>query len=144
MHIVEDLFDGVPCKTRVWLSAQAREEIFEYIKKEQHRGRFLGKLERYAKNGFVLFEGDRRPVSHEWDGVYRVGDGKSLFRLIGFYEDGYLRASFISIDAFLKHGLSLRPNEKARIDEVARVKRLKLWKKKETNGKYPRLAQYPE
>ena len=88
--------------------------------------RFLKKVERYARAGFEHYTSSSGPIRHEWDGVFRVGDG-GLFRLIGFFAG----AEFIVIDGFLKKGQQLGNRERARIDRVADLKRSKAWRKRQ-------------
>lgn len=127
MHVVDGLFVGNEYRTDVWIS----EKVAKALKKLQKRGdglRFLQKLEYYAKAGFQKFEGYKTPIRSEGRGVWRVRHS-SLFRLIGFYDDG--KAAFIAIDAFTKSGTSLSAAERRRIKKVAQVRRDRLWKKKQ-------------
>ena len=136
MYEVDDLFEGMECRTRVWVSQKAAAAILEHDRrrgkrrKADPRGEFLQALERYAANGFAHYEGAQgRPIRHEGDGVYRIGMKRSLFRIIGFYEDES-RADFIAIDTFTKKGQSLSGSQRKRIREAARVKRDRLWKRR--------------
>jgi len=98
-------------------------------------------MKRLVANGFALHErGDHPPVRHEWNGVYRIGFVDSKFRIIGFYEDGKGTTEFIAIDAFHKSGQGLSAKERARINEVARVKQEHDWRKVTDDG-FPRLSQ---
>src|SRR5438045_2979157 len=116
MHQVTLINFGAPCKTRVWFSTAVTEEVGKFRKKGDPNGRFWKHLQRCAINGFEIYERGALPiVKLEWRGVYRVGFQHSLFRLIGFYEDGSSKASFIVIDAFLKRGQNLNASERARI-----------------------------
>lgn len=136
MHDVTEVRFGEPCATRLWLSEQAQDEIAAYLKKRHsERRQFFKRLERYSRNGFGLFEGERSPVKHEWGGVYRVRPTASLFRIIGFYETE-ARTDFIGIDAFLKNGTRLSSAQRFRIDAVAAVKRTHDWRKVPSVG-YP-------
>ena|SRR5665213_164507 len=139
---VEELFAGRDCKTRLWLSETARAALGEFTaRREQPRGAFLQKLERYATAGFRHYEGDKKPVRHEWNQIYRISDG-GLFRLIGFYENEATKADFIVIDAVRKRGEKLSASERATVDRVASVRRDKSWRKKDADGhNYPRLAE---
>jgi hypothetical protein len=137
MHEVEDLFEGMPCKTRLWVSPEALQGISDYLaKRPDEQGPLMKKLRYWTQAGFVHQEGVGEPIKHEWDGAYRIGWG--LFRIVGFYEDE-TKANFIAVDAFLKKKQKLSGPERARIDEVARVKRDGDWKRKQPDG-YPRLA----
>jgi len=133
MYLVDRLFDDdVPVETVVWVSEGVRAAIRHYLKKDRRSAqKVLVKLKYYAEAGFRLFEGPRRPVKHEWDGVYRVGEPGLLFRIVGFYEGGN-RRSFIAIEAFEKSGQNLRPSEKDRINNVANVCRCVTWQKVRT------------
>lgn len=128
MHIVDDLFVGDEYRTKVWVAEKAWKEL----KRFSQRGdglMFLQKLEYYAKAGFQAFEGAKNPIRSEGHGVWRVRHSvSSLFRLIGFYDDG--KAAFIAIDAFTKSGTRLSAAERKRIDRVAEVKRDGLWKRR--------------
>jgi hypothetical protein len=137
---VDDLFPGTACATRLLFSRAVTEAIAEYAgKNKRHGGQLLSRLQMYAKNGFHLFEGEKRPIRPEWGGVYRIGHPVDLFRIIGFYADGS-RGSFVAIDAFVKRGHGLGASERRRIDAVAAVKKNRLWLRRTDSGDYPRLA----
>jgi hypothetical protein len=135
MHDVSELFWDISCQTKIWISAAARKGIADYHQKK----RVMMLLERFATRGFQNFEGPKRPIAPEWDGVYRFNPG-TLFRITGFYEGGS-RTSFIAIDAMLKRQTKLSSAERRRIDEVARVRKENDWRK--VYDHYPRPAQYP-
>ena len=127
MYVVDDLFVGDEYRTDVWIAEKAAKALNKF----QKRGdglRFLQKLEYYAKVGFKKFDGFKNPIRSEGRGVWRVRHS-SLFRLIGFYDDG--KAAFIAIDAFTKSGTSLSVAERKRINKVAQVKRDRLWKRRQ-------------
>ncbi len=130
IHIVDTLFVGDGYRTDVWISEGAKRELSKLVrgKKKRLGQAFLKKLEHYAKAGFAVFEGAKRPIKYEWDEVYRVADS-ALFRLIGFYVEG--KASFVVIDAFTKRGQQLSKGQMNRITEVGRVKRLRSWKRRD-------------
>lgn len=131
MTEVAELFPGQLFKTRVWVSEQATKEIERYVRRDREKGRrFLDKLERYAKNGFELYEGDKSPIRPEWNGIFRIGEHSSLFRLCGFYENDK-KSDFVIVDAFLKRGQKLSRNDIDRINEVARIKREDDWSRKQ-------------
>lgn len=135
---VERLFPrpehGPDLATNVWASASVREALVWYQKrKETHRGFFIGKLHRYAKDGFALWHGEGRPIRHEWDQVYRIGHDSCLFRVIGFYAGGYQR-EFIACDAYLKGGTKLNRSERDRINAVASVRATGSWHKVGSDG----------
>src|SRR6266550_1037214 len=115
---VEEYFSpDLPLRTRVWLSDRAAEGIAD----GPDPGYFLEKLEMWARNGFVLYEGgEGYPIKHEWRQVFRVGK-KNKFRLIGFYH-GPNRAEFIGMDAFVKKKEKLNASERLRIDRVADIR----------------------
>src|SRR5688572_7509802 len=99
MHEVQEIPFDVPCKTRVWISDAALEGLDAFQKKKENpRGYFMAKLKHYAKAGFGEFEGG--DIVREEGGVYRIGQRRSLFRLIGFFENES-RASFIAIDTLM-------------------------------------------
>lgn len=124
---VDVLFSDKDHKTGVLISHGATEVFSKYRRKENPPGAFLKKLKRYAQNGFDLYVGADRPIRPEWDGVFRIGDS-SLFRLIGFFEDG--GSNFIITDGYLKRGQKLDASDRDRIDEAARVKKQRLWKRR--------------
>ncbi len=130
MHYVAEVPFRVACKTRLWLSAAAQRDLIKYRKRKDPDGRFWKRIERGCQNGFATLEfGEWPPCRYEWDGVYRVGFIDSLFRLIGFYEDPKTKADFVVIDTLMKRGQDLGAADKAPIDEVARVKQERLWKR---------------
>ncbi len=128
-HIVDELFVGAEYRTSVWIADKALKKLKKFVQRGEG-AKFLKKLKHYATAGFPGFEGREMPIRHEWDAVYRVAHSALLFRLIGFYE-GDDRTRFIAIDAFEKSGQALTASERNRIDEVARVKRDQLWKRRE-------------
>lgn len=131
---VNEVFPGRPQKTRLYASAAVIKGIEQYQKRrERHRGQLVKKLYYWAQNGFELFEGDKSPIRHEWNGVYRIGQQIDLFRIIGFYEDGQ-KKSFIAIDAFMKTDQRLTESERHRIDAVAKVRKDGNWRKGEPDG----------
>jgi len=134
---VAEMKFGVPCNTRVWFSSRAASELGRMRKKGDPNGAFWKKFRQCAMDGFGLYE-SVGIVKHEWSQVYRFGIKSSLFRLIGFYADNG-KGEFIVMDAFDKLGQSLTAPQRARIEEVARVKREADWKKE--NDEYPRLSQ---
>ncbi len=140
MHEVAELRLGPSCRTRVWLSEKAQKEIKKFRKNSDPDRVFLKRLKRYAQNGFWFYEGDKQPIQHEWDDVYRIRPTDSLFRIIGFYENED-RAHYIAIDAFLKKGQQLTDGQRRRIDAVAAVKRDGDWKRKVEDVGYPRIAR---
>jgi hypothetical protein len=130
MHDVTEVPFGFPCKTHLWLSQRAQDEITHFRKRGDPNGAYWKRVARFAKDGFGLHDqGEFPPIRHEWDNVYRIGFVDSLFRLIGFYEDPSTKSDFIAIDAFLKKKKKLNRSERDRIDKVAEVRRLKQWRK---------------
>ena len=128
IRVVRILFGGVGYSTRVLLSEQVVKEFEKLRKKSKvEHERFIAKLDRYARAGFDRFEGKKRPIRSEGDGVYRVGHTETLFRIIGFFEDDR-RDSFVGIDAFRKVGTQLTAGQRDRIKNVARIKRLGTWR----------------
>jgi hypothetical protein len=141
MHDVREFPFSVPCKTRIWFSDKAAKEVARFRKKSDPSRTFWKRLLRCAQNGFALYEiGDWPMVKEEWEGVYRFGVRDSLFRLIGFYEDAS-RSSFVVIDTLLKKGQKLTTSDKARIDEVVRVKKNRLWRKVADERDFPRIVE---
>src|SRR4051812_6669723 len=113
MHEVEELFAGVLCQTRFWISDAATKAIDDYLStRPQEAGKLAAKLKYYAQAGFLRFEGEGNPIKHEWDGVYRIA-WEGLFRIVGFYEDDR-KKDFIAIDAFLKKKTKLSAKERDR------------------------------
>ena len=102
-------------------------------KRQDPKGIVMKKtLKRYAQK-WLAYGTTRKEkglqVKAEWDDVYRIGPTRSLFRIIGFYEDDSY-ADFIAIDAFVKHKQKLSRAESDRITEVGRDEScLSLWKK---------------
>ncbi len=131
MVVVEPLFAGGDFRTTVWISPSVKNGFAELSKKDRTTaGRFLKKLEYYARTGFGSFEGDRgAPIRHEWDGIYRVALHNSLFRLVGFYE-GQDKSLFVVLDSFKKRGQELSSSERERINAVGVVKRNRDWRKR--------------
>ena len=130
MYTVTALFSGSGHKTRIWVSPQAAKKIHECVlKKDKPKDALLKKLQRYATNGFQHYEGDHNPIRHEAHGVYRIGlPPKSLFRMIGFYED-HTKRDFIILDAYEKRGQKLGASDRDRIKHVAQVRNDQLWEK---------------
>jgi len=121
----------------LWLT----DKVFDELARSGN-GPFVKTLARMLKNGLVLYEmGEPPKVKHEWDGVYRIGIRSSLFRLIGFYEDGTNKTHFICPDCFDKGGQQLNAAQRQRINVVARIKSENLWRKV-NDGKYPRLVGF--
>jgi mRNA-degrading endonuclease RelE of RelBE toxin-antitoxin system len=127
MHVVDGLFVGNEYRTDVWIAERVAKALNKFQKRGDGR-RFLQKLEHYAKAGFQEFTGRDAPIRSEGHGVWRVRHS-SLFRLIGFYDDG--TTAFIAMDAFTKSGTRLSVAERRRINKVAQVKRGGLWKKRQ-------------
>jgi hypothetical protein len=137
---VTELFDFA-CQTKLWVSQKVIDEIADFSKKRDHKLKFLACLERYAKNGFWNYEGDQKPIRAEKGyGVHRIGIVDFLFRVYGFYE-GEDRTSFIAVEAALKRDTSLNASDRKKLDRVAKIKQKGLFKKKATDGNYPRLAK---
>jgi hypothetical protein len=114
----------------VWFSYSVRVSLFKHATQESRRPYFLDKLEYWASAGFDNFEGtERSPIRYEWDGVYRIGLHGDLFRVYGFYV-GPRKRCFVAVIAFGKRGRKLRTSEIDRINDVARVKREKAWRKR--------------
>jgi hypothetical protein len=135
--VTEYIFD-VPSLTHLWVNQRVRGLMADHAD-----GPFMKKLERCCTSGFEFFERGSSPViRHEGNGVYRIGIRKSLFRLIGFYEDGTGKSNFICLDGFEKSGQALKAPERDRIVALAKIKREKLWSRC-PNEQYPRLARYP-
>ena len=136
MYEVRKAFVGIRCRTNLWFSVKVNKEV-------GYAGpQFLSKLERYCQYGFENYEGKGNwpPIKHEWEGVFRIGMKNSLFRVIGFYEDGTNRTEFIALDCYTKGGQNINAAERARIDEVARAKKKHDWRKVQ-DDEYPRLAK---
>lgn len=129
MHVVDGLFSGPGFRTEVLISERAAKELAKQLKRDHLLKRFLKALEHYARAGFARFEGEKNPIRYEGEGVWRVAYEPSLFRLIGFYEDEG-KTTFVAIDAFKKRGQRLSGAHRARIKEVARVRREGGWRRK--------------
>ncbi len=129
------------CQTRLWFSEKASKELVRFLKRSDPHKAFIKRLKRCSENGFLNFEAGESPmVKPEWGGVYRFGILESLFRLIGFYEDAS-KQSFIVIDTLVKRGQSLSKADRARIDEIAAIKKGRLWRKVTDEKDFPRLAR---
>jgi hypothetical protein len=136
VHEVKDIFPGIDCKTRVFMSDKAEDSIIKFAKK--HRPAIpdlLQKLKRYAQNGFANYEGSDKPIRSEGGGVFRFGNDNTRFRLVGFYED-QSRTSFIGIEFYLKSG---QAGDVGLIASVREVRSKRRWRKKD---EYPKLAKY--
>jgi len=117
-------------RTNVWATERMIEQLTWYQRhKEKHKGFFVKKLERYAIDGFDLYQGDDRPVRLEWDQVYRIGHQSTLFRVIGFYVGN--PSEFIAVDAYLKSGMKLKASERERINHAAQLRASGNWVKRE-------------
>ena len=130
MILVERLFPGTSLKTEVWVSDSVREAIGDYTRTEKHPGTFLKKLKHWATAGFATCEGQRNPIRHEWDGIYRVGKHATLFRIYGFYE-GPNKAEFIAVTSTTKRGQKLTTADENQINEASRIKVEKDWHRRE-------------
>lgn len=131
VFLLAELGDPRTLATPVWISEAGYEALTKWVRTEQPRGAFLMKLKRYAKNGFANYVGGSKPIQHEWNQVYRISDGASLMRLIGFFQSG--ANDFIVLDGYVKHGTELRAPERARIDRVSEIRAGGLWTKKQSN-----------
>ena len=131
MVVVEPLFAGDDFRTSVWISPSVKKGFAELAKRDRTTaGRFLKKLEYYARKGFGSSEGGKgAPIRHEWEGVYRVRLHESLFRIIGFYE-GRDKRLFIAMECFKKRGDDLSPSDRDRINAVVNVKLCGDWRKR--------------
>ena len=134
LHDVGDVFrELTQLRTRLWISKSALNEVSKFRRKGDPDGPFWKKVLSCCKSGFEGFEHTEPPIIKlEWGGVYRFGTRSSLFRLVGFYDDG--KRSFIVIDAWLKKGQSLNASERQRISEVVNVKNHNLWRKVGSDG----------
>lgn len=115
--------------TRIWISEPAAKELREFVSTTQPPKWFLKKLQRYSENGFANYIHAEGAIRPEWGGAYRIGDPKTLFRLIGFFENDR-RDSFIVLDAFTKRGHGLSASERQRIDRMVERAAHGLWKKR--------------
>ena len=127
---VELVLEG---QTDVWMTESVVDEI------EKHDGTKAGvdpdepdhglyrKIKHYSENGFWKFEGAKRPIKHEGNGVYRIGYG-DLFRIYGFY-NGPGRREFIAIRPHLKRGQKNTARERNAITKVRRAKDNGDWEK---------------
>lgn len=131
MPVVDKMFVGSQYHTEVWATDRVFDEVEGFARVNDEGRQFRLKLEHFARAGFAVFE-KKGPIRHMDDGVYRVGLHSSLFRVYGFY-DGVGKRSFIAIDALMKRTTRISSAEKRRINEVARVKRMDLWNKRESN-----------
>lgn len=122
---VDKLFTGAEYKTQVYAS----ESVLDALDDKSNRiarEKFRNHLERYATNGFEIYEPDN--VRHEGDGIYRIGIRGDLFRVIGFYQQG--KMVFVAIDQFKKAGQKLNASQRKRIEEVKHVRDEQLWKER--------------
>jgi hypothetical protein len=133
MPEVDKLFVGRQYRTEVWAADRVIDELVGFARVNDEGKQFSLKLKYYAESGFAAFEKKKGPIRHMWNGVYRVGLKSSLFRVYGFY-DGNGKRAFIAIDTLSKRTTRLSSAERGHINEVARVKRDKLWKKRGSDG----------
>ncbi len=114
----------------VLLATRAVEEaLIEFSQtKDNPKNAFLDKLVYFAETGFEKWIGDKRPIRHEWDGIYRIGTDRSLFRIIGFFSNNQ-KNEFVAVDAFLKHGQKLSAPERKKIDQAAQIRTAGQWKR---------------
>lgn len=129
VHVVDRLFVGPGYVTEVWISEDAS-AAFDKFTGQTHETGLVEKLEYYAKAGFAKHEGKKRPILHEGNGVFRIRLKGTLFRLLGVYEKGRGKRSFIIIDGFEKRGQKLSASDRERIKNVGRVKELEAWKRR--------------
>jgi hypothetical protein len=127
IEVVDQLFVGRKFSTCVWISKRAGKSLAKFVKVADGK-RLLLKLRHYSTEGFAGFEYSKGPIRHEGSGVFRIGDPASLIRLIGFYI-GARKDEFVIMDSFKKRGTRLSSSDRARVKEVARIKKHKLWKK---------------
>jgi hypothetical protein len=107
MEEVREFFPGHDRKTRLWMTDRVAAELLRFARRGDPDRQFMKLLDRYTKNGFENYMGGSPPpIKHEWDGVYRVGIMRFLFRIIGFF-DGPGTADFIALDTFTKGGQKL-------------------------------------
>jgi len=120
-----EVTEAIGGATELWLS----DKVWRELKRLDStvKGRFLKQLKRCCDGGFVNYEG--MLVVCEWSEVYRIGFGWSLFRIIGFYEDGTNKTRFIGMDAYLKHGQKLSAADRDRINATAAIKKNRAWRK---------------
>jgi len=130
VRYVDDLFKKEGLRTRVYISGDAAEFLAKCARKHAPEiKRMLAKVEYYATNGFVTFEGSDLPIRDEGHGVYRIAHSRgSLFRLIGFYENDD-KGVFFVVDGFLKKGQDLSRPQRDRIANVGREK--KSWRRRD-------------
>lgn len=118
------------CRTRIWFSDRALDELLTFKRKGDPDGRFLKSLKRASESGFSTLEDSVPPkLKLEWDGVSRIGFDFSKFRLIGFYEDPKTKSDYIVIATLMKRGQKLDSTDRATIDQVASIKSARLWRK---------------
>lgn len=130
MIIVKRLFsDYEAVSTDVWISEKAAKKLLKQARKS-HIPNFHALLKRYAATGFSTFEGSQSPIRHEGEGVYRIGNVSSLFRLYGFY-DGPGKTCFIIVDAATKPDTQIDSQTKLLLRKVAKVRQYHEWRKDE-------------
>ena len=127
---VELVLEG---ETDVWMTGSAFDAIHEHdgteagMEPDEPDQGLLRKIRHYSTHGFGKFEGRKRPIKYEGNGVYRIGYG-DLFRIYGFY-NGPQRREFIAIRPHLKRGQKNTARERNAIAEVQRAKDNGDWEK---------------
>ena len=123
MHKVTMLELPTPLGTTLWVSEKASKEMSRFFRRNDPKKAFRKALFRGMENGFQALIGTK--VVSEGNGIFRFGIEDSLFRLIGFFNNGY--NEFIVIETLEKSGQKLsRPNMDC-INRVAKVKEKSQW-----------------
>ncbi len=133
MKDVYKLFQHPRQATEIWITTEAAERMAAMLDGPNGRDytRFLKKLEEYSRHGFALWEGTKRPITPEGDGVFRIGIRSSLFRLLGFYDavGSDSKGSFIVIEGRLKKDQKLSKADRDAVQRVAETRRSGAWRK---------------
>lgn len=128
---VRKMFPLLRCKTELWVSDHVLEHMDRCLDKKSIL--FLEKLKYFAEHGFEIGE-HTRVIKNEGSGVYRLGIKLSLFRILGFYEDGRGKTSFIGVDSIMKRDTPLSKSDRKAINSVARIRSTGEWRKVYEHG----------
>lgn len=122
IYHVDRLFVGTEFKTQVWATHEVMQALNDFRRVNKDGILFNKKLHYMATKGFRSFLGGA--IRPEGDGVFRIGHDRTLFRVIGFFDDTAPNTeSFFMVDSFLKPGQKLSLSQRAKIDQAALAKR---------------------
>lgn len=113
------------------MSERAKKGYEKYKKHDKQDAiDWLDKVEHYAKNGFMPFEGKGvRSKGSSWPGVWGV-QPFGLFRFYGFYEQPQ-KNDFIAIGSTMKDGQKMTDSDKDECSYVLKIMQQGIWHKRE-------------